>query len=466
MQLHEIGGLLGSITGLTFPPSRQAILRRAIQAVLAEYPAAAQRLARELEQPGAIRDRLIELVTIGETYFFRDRGQLDALQGQLLAPLVASRATAAKPHLRVWSAACASGEEAYTVAVLVAELLASAERWDVTIVGSDIDGGALRIARAASYDRWSFRAPLEQRERWFPPLGGSRRRVSEELLPWVRFVDHNLAAPSAVPPSELGGPADVVLLRNVLLYLDPGARERAISVAHAALAPGGWLVVAPIDVSTAPFHGFERVSVGGGVGFRRPPVGVEPVSVAPKAAGASGRREERYDGPTPAAPSGGESLAMRRRAGRRRRSDRPAATSAGATGSDVAHDLLATAWRLADSGDLEAASRSALAAQKAAPGRPGPALCLATIAEARGDVQTERSALRDLLRQEPNHPAANLKLAMLDLRTGSSRLARARLRSLIRLVEPLDPYAPLADLPDSTVADVQRVATALLGRAP
>ncbi|SMH59389.1 CheR family methyltransferase [Azospirillum agricola] len=227
---------------------------------------------------------LIENLTIHETYFFRDKPHHEHLRRHVLPALIAAR----RPlrTLRLWSAGCATGEEAYSLAIVALEALADAGEarrsgdgvatgWNLDVLGTDLSRIAVRQARNACYGGEGlspFRDLPEEYAGWFVPLGGEaplHRRVRADARAAVRFDRHNLMDP--VPP---GCGFDLVSCRNVMIYFDENGRTRALRQLTGAVAADGWLVLGTTDrlPDDAPFdrHRGDRALAfrrhGGGAG--------------------------------------------------------------------------------------------------------------------------------------------------------------------------------------------------------
>ena len=195
---------------------------------------------------GAERDALVSMLIDGatnrETYFFRDRRQL-ALMGTLLCCTAPPGAP-----LALWSAGCATGEEAYSLAIVLRELGLSA-----VVTGTDVSRGALATARAALY-RTGQMSPCREvgpdDETFLPSTPDGRRTVAGPIRAAVRFVEHNIlsGSPSTQPQLQLQG-FDAVVCRNVLIYMDADARSAALLVLASAVKPGGLLLLGPGDVA-------------------------------------------------------------------------------------------------------------------------------------------------------------------------------------------------------------------------
>ena len=199
-------------------------------------------LVRALQDPDqdlAFLTRLIDEVTVNETFFFRHRRDLDELDWP---GLLRSARAAKREEIRVWSAACASGEEAYTLAILASEAFRTRTP-PVSVLGTDISHAAVDGARAGNYSARSVagvRADL--RERYFGPDGHS---VDAQLRAHVRFERHNLVSDPVPGPGD--GGFDLVVCRNVLIYFAPVPGARVVATLKRALSTSGKLVLGSAD---------------------------------------------------------------------------------------------------------------------------------------------------------------------------------------------------------------------------
>lgn len=225
---------------------------------------------------------LIENLTIHETYFFRDLPHHAHLRGHLLPRLIADRR--ADRSLRIWSAGCATGEEAYSLAIVTLEVLADAGEarrtaqgletdWDLQVLGTDLSRIAVRQAANACYGGEGlgpFREMPDGYGCWFVPLGSEaplHRRVHADARRIVRFARHNLMD-AGLPDDAPAGGFDLVSCRNVMIYFDDDSRDRALSLLTAAVAPGGWLVLGTTD-RLAEDGRFERHRGDRALAYRR-----------------------------------------------------------------------------------------------------------------------------------------------------------------------------------------------------
>jgi chemotaxis protein methyltransferase CheR len=195
-----------------------------------------QRLASRATALPELR-ALVESVTVGETYFFRNQDQLAAFARAALPETV--RARSPRRSLRILSAGCASGEEAYTLAILVSEHLQDFASWNVSISGIDVNASSLEKARLARYSPWSLRQlPEAVRERYFKPFG-RELALDERVRGMVAWEERNLLDDD--PAFWKRGSFDVIFFRNVSIYLTPEATRAVVAKIAHALAPGGYL---------------------------------------------------------------------------------------------------------------------------------------------------------------------------------------------------------------------------------
>ena len=204
------------------------------------------RLVQDPVQGAVERDQLINAVTVNETHFFRDAAQFDALYQHVLPKLIERKRTLRT--LRIWSAGCASGEEPYSIAMLLRELLPDVDDWSITILGTDINTEALDRARKATFGEWAFREgrAKQWRPRYFrprPARGGNRFELVPEVQKMVHFDKLNLAE-SRYPAYDTNTTLmDLILCRNVTIYFNETVTLQVADRLYDALVEGGWLVV-------------------------------------------------------------------------------------------------------------------------------------------------------------------------------------------------------------------------------
>lgn len=209
-------------------------------------------------------DEAIDVVTVNETYFYREEFQLSALQNEIVPIL--RKPPLNRTELAIWSAGCSTGEEVYSLAMLAAEA-GLVGGTDLRIFGSDISRRCIAHARRGVYGPASFRAlPAYLRRKYFVERPDGLH-VSEELRPWCHFGHLNLLEPAKV---SVVGRVDVILCRNVLIYFDDASRRQVIDMFYDRLVPGGFLLLGHseslLNVSTA----FELVHLRDDLVYRKP----------------------------------------------------------------------------------------------------------------------------------------------------------------------------------------------------
>ena len=249
--------------GIHFSAARLAELTRKLEFFSAQmgYGAVADCIGALLA--GRIADhgmhQFIEGITVGETYFFREPEAIEAVVSTII-PTFAQRG---KRCLRIWVAGCATGEEAYTVAMLLHSRLADLNEWNVSILASDLNNAFISRAEKGIYGSWSFRTiPSHYLLRYFNKLPDNRYELDESIRRMVRFERINLV--SGHFPSSRNGTqdCDLILCRNVLMYFAPET-VRAITARLArSLTPDGWLIVSQTECGDYFTACFDTVQSG------------------------------------------------------------------------------------------------------------------------------------------------------------------------------------------------------------
>ncbi|MGK2858638.1 MAG: CheR family methyltransferase [Thermoanaerobaculia bacterium] len=264
--LRDVSGYIAERMGLDFPEARWPALARGLAESSEELGFADPAdCARSLmKQKLSVREieTLASHLTIGETYFFREPASFDVLEREILPRLVAKRADGDRT-LRLWSAGCCTGEEAYSLAISCARALPDLERWNVSILATDINPKFLAKAEAAVYTPWSFRGvPDWLRSKYFVPAPGGKLAVIPAIRSLVRFGYLNLAEdvyPSL--PNHTNG-MDVIFCRNVLMYFTPGHRHRVVAAMHRCLVDDGYFLVNPAEAGSWLVPTFSMESAG------------------------------------------------------------------------------------------------------------------------------------------------------------------------------------------------------------
>ncbi len=407
-------------SGLHFPPARRPQLVAATERAMRH----AGLTAIEEYVVGLACGRLpiadlLEEVVVGETYFFREPAQFVFLRDVVL-PEITARKPAPQP-IRLWSAACASGEEAYSLAILLEEM-GLGERGQV--LGTDLSRTALAKAARATYGSWSLRGEGGPRARRHMSASGAIFTLDPAIRKRVRLAQLNLTSDDYASADRGIAELDLVLCRNVLIYFDAKTIAHVARHLHDSLAEGGWLVLGSSDPPLAEHAPFRKVVTDGGVFYRRlaaPVEGRVPL-LAP-------RRE--------ATPRPVRRLARVPRALATASTSSPPSPVARLDAHDASNDT----------SDLLRAEEDARAALRADPLLPAAHHRFALVAMELGHDAEAAEALRRAIYLDRDLVMAHLALGMLKQRSGDARGARRSFRTVRRLCEALpvaDPV-PLAD---------------------
>jgi chemotaxis protein methyltransferase CheR len=241
--IDAICGLVNDLCGVYLDESKgyliEARLGELVKSAGCEsYVEFALRAKREADP--TIRNKIIDAITTNETLFFRDNSPFDALTNKVIPETIDSKAgTAFAKRLRIWSAACSSGQEPYSIAILLSEMLPDVADWDINILGTDISDEVVARASRGWYTTHEI-------ERGMPPARLNRFfqqenngwRVKDSLRAMCTFERRNL-----LDPNSARGRFDVIFCRNVAIYFKPEARKDLFLRLTKALTPEGWLFV-------------------------------------------------------------------------------------------------------------------------------------------------------------------------------------------------------------------------------
>ena len=271
--LLQVSERIESRTGLHFPAARFADLERGLVRAAREVGcrdanAYAEALSsRDLH--GADVEALAGSLTIGETHFFRDPRAFGFLETPLLPELIAAKRGGDR-RLRIWSAGCATGEEPYSIAILLHRLIPDLDDWHVAILGTDINPKVLARAEAGIYSEWSFRdTPEWVKPRYFTPHSGNRYEIQPWLKRMVGFACLNLVDDDYPSILNNTNAMDLILCRNVLLYFAPARIPQVVQRFHHALIDGGQLVLGAVEASQMTFAELTPVPAPGLALYRK-----------------------------------------------------------------------------------------------------------------------------------------------------------------------------------------------------
>lgn len=353
-EFEQLRVLLGNAAGLVFDDSRRDALafcvsERMRQTNLSDVGAYLTMLV--LPSSEAERQALLDEVTIPETHFFRNPPQIQALRRHVLPQLLKDAGERGR-KLTVWSAGCSTGEEPYTVAMLIRELLPLTSGWDVKIIATDISRRGLATAKAARYgERSLVMTDPDDVSRFFTRDIAGRDAayvVRPEIAELVEFRRHNLVT-EGIPFAP--GEVDLVMCRNVTIYFDRGTTRALVGRLHDSLRDGGYLFLGHAETLWQVSDAFNLVTLGDAFVYRRDD------------AADAGEAERRHVLPDRRSPGRGDRWGIERRTGRDRRGDASPAPRSG---------LVATIGRVLTTPIGPSASRQ-IPAPAAPPAAPPPA---------------------------------------------------------------------------------------------
>lgn len=276
---------IGQLTGIHYAETKRYLLDARVRkrAAAVGRADAADYLDFLQNDPRGKReiDALIDQISIHETSFFRHQKQIEIARN-IIADLIAERRQSGSRSLDIWSAACSSGEEPYTLAMVVRELLAAEpNQWDLTITGTDISAAVVARARTARYGKRSVQGvPEPYLSRYFQLEPGDSQEyvLSADIVGTVTFRSLSLLDDFRM---ESMRNQDLIFCRNVLIYFDTETKKKVLTALWNALKPGGYLMLGPSDSLYGLSDAFQRTPHSVHNLFCRPVEADEPPSSPP-----------------------------------------------------------------------------------------------------------------------------------------------------------------------------------------
>lgn len=263
-QLKEFSKFIEKNMGLHFPEDKISDLERGINYASKEFGFSDIESCIEWLLSSSLTEQQIEILasylTIGETYFFRARPDFNALENHILPELINSRKNKGK-YLRIWSAGCSTGEEPYSLAILLQKIVPNLKEWNITILATDINTRSLAKAEKGIYADWSFRNNPEWLKKiYFTPLPDGRYRINRTIKDMVIFSYLNLAKDTY--PSLLNNTngMDIIFCRNVIMYFTPKFAQKVINNLYYSLIKKSWLSINPVETTPGFSSKFNRVN--------------------------------------------------------------------------------------------------------------------------------------------------------------------------------------------------------------
>jgi chemotaxis protein methyltransferase CheR len=212
---------------------------------------------------------LASYLTINETYFWREPQTFKALEQEILPELISVRKQDEK-RIRIWSAGCSTGEEPYSIAIVLKKIIPDIEKWNITILASDINPKILRKAIAGVYSQWSFRnTPHWLKEKYFIQKEKGKFEIIPEIKKMVTFEYLNLAEDVYPSPLNNTNALDIIFCRNVLMYFTHDRFKQVVKGLFNSLTEGGYLIVSASELSVQNYQNLIPVNVHGMVLYQK-----------------------------------------------------------------------------------------------------------------------------------------------------------------------------------------------------
>ncbi len=394
-------------------------------------------------------DLLIDQLTIGETYFFRDEAQFAAIR-DIILPAILERNRTSK-QLRIWSAGCANGAEAYSLAILLArEMPDRIAGWRIAIDATDLSRGYLAQAEAGRFRGWALRTTSDEIKHECFSREGSIWTIDPRYKEWISFQRVNLAQSDFSTPWAVDARFDLILCRNVMIYFSQEVNRRLLGRFHRSLADGGWLMVGPSESNIENFKAFRTAGGDGARCFQKPTLSAPPAprkvtavefvdSRAHVAGAATRKTRKEKTAPAPRPPE--------------------------ASAPDSFPHTMEALRKLADLGDWAGAVE--YGQRLAARDRLNPAVhfCLAMIFEGLGmDPETEK-ALRQAIYLDRGFALAHFQLGLLLKRNLQTGAAAKSFDNTLKTLAGLRGDQAVSSGPEVTVADLLKLAKTQLASA-
>lgn len=461
--LQAFSDFLAQRIGLHFPPARWPDMVRGLARAAPAFGFQAPEPCMHWLMSSALNRQQVEILarqlSVGETYFFREPGVFAALEKEILPPLIAARRGAGR-SLRLWSAGCCSGEEPYSLAILLTRLIPDLADWNISILGTDINPDFLAKAKRGIYSEWSFRAaPAWLKAQCFETPEPGSYVLAARFKRLVKFDYLNLvedAYPSVI--NSTNG-IDIILCRNVLMYFETSNAAAVARKLHCSLVDGGRLIVSPSEASATIFPQFATQPFPDAVVYCKADHASMPAAVFPGSEPFAADTRVEWPAASPASPPEWPAAAPE--------PTRMAATSTTpfqtALAAFEAGDYERVAALLAERAGTDARSLALLARASANLGRlsdagrwcdaavaadkvdPGLRYLLASVLDEQGLAASAVAALKQALYLDQDFILAHYALANLYRRLDKPALARRHFSHARQLLRQLPSGAALPD---------------------
>lgn len=282
--LSDFNQFLSRQMGLHFEKEKQEQLLKSVEAAAAEFGCKTPGKCIQWLMSSNLSREQIEILaghlTVGETYFFREKNSYDILESRILPEVIHSRRKTGEKRLRIWSAACSSGEEAYSIAMVMDRKKEELSDFNTLILATDINRKALKKARQGIYSEWSFRGmPQWTKNHYFTREENKQYKIRPHLKEMVVFDYLNLVEDACPSLLHNTNGMDIVFCRNVLMYFSPKSAQKVMDNLSRCLVTGGWLILSPTDAFNVSTPILERINITDAPIYRKVPEGTTAIAV-------------------------------------------------------------------------------------------------------------------------------------------------------------------------------------------
>lgn len=397
------------------------------------------------------------LLTTGETYFFRDKGQISLLKNRILPELIAHKKQAryaeneTQRSLRIWSAGCSTGEEPYSLAILVKELIPDCDKWNILILGTDINPESIDKAKRGIYHPWSFRLVEPELQRRYFYQRQTSWEVDRQIRTMVTFRSGNLIKDRFPSPTSDIYSMDLILCRNVFIYFDYKSISVVLEKFYNTLRPGGYLIAGHTELHGQNLGQLQAKVFPESVVYQRGEEGRVIRGGSGAKPQALGREARKQDSPAPLPSS--LTPALRETTSQTVLNQAETLFHNGAYAIAIkeaeqvikqhpdhfgAYCLMAQA--LANLGECEKAIHCLGQALKVDSLSVAPYYLLAHIAEEQGDIEKAKDLFKKIIYLAPSSIAAYLELGSLYEREGDTTRSRKMRKVAVELLTELPPH--------------------------
>jgi len=258
--IKAISKYILDISGIDLNESKAYLIETRLGGLIKEYECSSYRdlcSKAKTDSNKSIENKIIDAISTNETLFFRDSGPFEVLQHKILPDLIDRRTEKSSGLLpipiRIWSTACSTGQEVYSIAIVLKELLPDLNKYNIKLLGTDISDSAIKQASYGTYNKFEIERGLskEKLQKYFIPNGGNWK-ISDELRAMVSFTKRNILE------SFMGlGKLDIIFCRNVAIYFDLEERKKLFENIASVLEPDGFLIIGSTESLTGICPIFE-----------------------------------------------------------------------------------------------------------------------------------------------------------------------------------------------------------------